>query len=371
LESFTMRAVAAFPKAKQVRVIETPSPRPVTGDQVLLRILEVGICGTDREIGAFHYGAPPAGSDHLILGHEALAEVVETGPEVTAVKKGDLVVPTVRRPCPHRQCAPCRAHRQDFCVTGDFAERGIKGAHGFLQEYVVEEDEYLVRVHRKLAEVAVLTEPLSISAKAAEQGGAIQQRLPWERPRVRGLVLGAGPVGLLGALSMVVHHADTFVYSLEPGTDVRAKIARDLGAAYVSGSEVPLGAFAQKIGAMDVIYEAVGISSVGFDALGALGPNGLLVFTGVPAPGKPRPVDTDTLMRDLVLKNQLVFGTVNASRSAYETALSELEQGMFLFPDGVRSLITHRHNMDEAPALITEPRGGIKQVVHLSDASKP
>ena len=120
---------------------------------------------------------------------------------------------------------------------------------------------------------------------------------------------------------------------------------------------------------MDVIYEAVGIASVGFDALGALGPNGLLVFTGVPAPGKPHPVDTGALMRDLVLKNQVVFGTVNASRSAYETALSELEQGMFLFPEGVRSLITQRHQLEEAPALIAA-RGGIKQVVHLADARR-
>jgi threonine dehydrogenase-like Zn-dependent dehydrogenase len=364
-----MRAVAVFPKTRQVRVIERPYPQPVTGNQVLLRILEVGICGTDREIAAFHYGSPPAGSDHLILGHEALAEVVEIGPDATAVKVGELVVPTVRRPCPHRRCAPCRAHRQDFCVTGDFAERGIKEAHGFLQEYVVEEDEYLVHAHRQLAEVAVLTEPLSIAAKAAEQGAAIQQRLPWERPRVRGLVLGAGPVGLLGAMSMVVRDFDTFVYSLEPATDVRAKIVSNLGATYVSGSEVPLGHFAKKIGAMDTIYEAVGIASVGFDAIGALGPNGLLVFTGVPAPGKPQAIDIGTLMRDLVLKNQLVFGTVNASRSAYATALSELEQAMFLFPESVRSLISHRHGIEEVPAMLTAG-GGIKRLVHLADAGK-
>jgi threonine dehydrogenase-like Zn-dependent dehydrogenase len=365
-----MRAVAVFPKTKQVRVVETPPPPRIRGNQVLLRVLEVGICGTDREIAAFHYGTPPPGSDHLILGHEALAEVVETGPEVTAVKAGELVVPTVRRPCPHRHCAPCRAHRQDFCVTGDYVERGIKGADGFLQELVVEEDEHLVHAHRKLAGVAVLTEPLSISAKAAEQGIAIQQRLPWERPRVRGLVLGAGPVGLLGAMSMVVHHFDTFVYSLQPATDVRAKIAGDLGATYVSGSEIPLRELATKIGAMDVIYEAVGLSSVGFEALGALGANGLLVFTGVPATGKPHPADTDTWMRDLVLKNQVVFGTVNASRSAYETALGELEQGMFLFPEAVRALITQRHPIEGAPALLSA-RGGIKQVIHLADPRTP
>lgn len=364
-----MRAVAVFPGTKQVRVIEKPYPPPLSGNQVLLRILEVGICGTDREIAEFHYGAPPAGSDHLILGHEALAEVVDTGPEVTSIKQGQLVVPTVRRPCPHRECEPCRAHRQDFCVTGDFLERGIKEAHGFLQEYVVEEDAYLVPAHRKLAEVAVLAEPLSVAAKAAEQSRSIQQRLPWDRKRVRGLVLGAGPVGLVGALSMGVSGVETFVYSLEPSTDVRATITHDLGGTYVSGAEVPLRDFAQRIGTMDLIYEAVGISSVGFEALGALGPNGLLVFTGVPAPGKPRPIDTDTLMRDMVLKNQLLFGTVNASRSAFETALHELEQGMFLFPEGVRALITKRHRMDEAPALVTA-RGGIKQVVKLAEASR-
>jgi threonine dehydrogenase-like Zn-dependent dehydrogenase len=254
-------------------------------------------------------------------------------------------------------------------VTGDFTERGIKEAHGFLQEYVVEDDEYLVHAHRKLAEVAVLTEPLSIAAKASEQETAIQQRLPWARPRVRGLVLGAGPVGLLGAMSMIVRHLDVFIYSLEPATDVRAKIARNIGATYISGSEVPLGDLAARIGPMDVIYEAVGIARVGFDAFGALGPNALLVFTGVPAPGKPHPVDTGALMRDLVLQNQLVFGTVNASRTAFETALSELEQGMFLFPEGVRSLITQRHELDDAPALISA-RGGIKHVVHLADVSR-
>jgi threonine dehydrogenase-like Zn-dependent dehydrogenase len=193
--------------------------------------------------------------------------------------------------------------------------------------------------------------------------------LPWERPRVRGLVLGAGPVGLLGAMSMVVQDYETFVYSLEPTTDVRAKIVGHLGATYVSGSEVPLGEFARRIGAMDEIYEAVGIASVGFDAIGALGPNGLLVFTGVPAPGKPHPLEIDTVMRDLVLKNQLVFGTVNASRRAYATALGELEQAMFLFPESVRSLITHRHGIEEVPAMITAG-GGIKRVVHLADAGK-
>lgn len=362
-----MRAVAVFPGKREVRLIEQPRPPPVTGSQVLLKVLEVGICGTDREIGAFQYGTPPPGSDHLVLGHEALAEVAETGPDVTWVRKGDLVVPTVRRPCPHARCQPCHAERQDFCITGDFRERGIKEAHGFLQEWVVEDEEHLIKVPRKLSDVAVLTEPLTVAAKAAEQAQAVQQRLPWERARVRALVLGAGPVGLLGAMSMVVNHFDTFVFSLEPAASERADLVRSFTATYVSGQDVPLGELRKKVGTFDIIYEAVGVSKVAFAALEALGPNGLFIFTGIPAHGDPNPVDTDTLMRDIVLKNQLLLGTVNASRSSYELALRELEQGMFLFPQSVRALITHRTPIHEAPALITGQRG-IKQVVQLASA---
>ncbi|MCE9673961.1 glucose 1-dehydrogenase [Myxococcus stipitatus] len=360
-----MHAVAVFPEAREVRLVDLSEPRSVTGSQVLLKVLEVGICGTDREIAAFHYGTPPPDSDHLVLGHEALAEVVETGPDVTLVREGDLVVPTVRRSCPHASCRPCRAERQDFCATGDFRERGIKAAHGFLQEWVVEEEEHLVVVPRQLSDVAVLVEPLSVAAKAAEQVQAIQRRLPWELARVRVLALGAGPVGLLGALSMVVNHFDTFVYSLEPAASERANLIRSFGATYVSGQDVPLGELGKKVGTFDIMYEAVGVSKVAFAALDALGPHGLFIFTGIPAHGGPNPVDTDALMRNIVLRNQLLLGTVNASRSAYELAIRELEQAMFLFPRSVRALITHRVPIQEAPALLTES-GGIKQVVQLA-----
>jgi threonine dehydrogenase-like Zn-dependent dehydrogenase len=360
-----MRAVAVFPKAGEIRVIERPHPPAVTGTDVLLRVLEVGICGTDREIASLVYGTPPTGSDHLILGHEALAEVLETGPDVTLVSKGDLVVPTVRRPCPHKTCRPCRASRPDFCVTGDFVERGIKGMHGFLQELVVEDERNLVIAPRKLADVAVLTEPLTVSAKAAEQAEAIHRRLPWERARLRALALGAGPVGLLAAMSAAVDGFVTFVYSLEPRTDVRAEIARAFGATYVSGKEVPLDDLPRLTGDLDLIFEAVGLSTVAFSALKLLGPNGTFVVTGVPALGEAKPADTDAIMRNIVLKNQVIFGTVNASRASYEEALHHLEQGMFLFPEAVRSIISSKHSVEEAPKLL-KARGGVKQVVQLA-----
>ena len=359
-----MRAVAVFPKSHEVRVIERPPP-PLTGAQVLLRILEVGICGTDREIASGHYGTPPAGEEYLVLGHEALARVEDVGPAVRQLRKGDLVIPTVRRPCPHANCPACRAGRQDFCITGDFRERGIKEAHGYLVELTVEDEQNLVRVPRQLAEVAVLTEPLTVAAKGAEQAQAIEERLPWEAGRKRAVVLGAGPVGLLGAMDMVVNDFETHVFSLEPSNSDRAELVRSFGASYVSGQDVPLEKLGERLGLIDLIYEAVGVSSVAFTALSSLGPNGVFVMTGVPGVGGPRPVEIDRLMRRIVLNNQVVLGTVNASLSAFRLAIRGLEQAMALFPDGLRRLITGRSSLEQAPQLI-QKRGGIKEVVRVS-----
>ena len=120
-----MRAVAVFPHARAVKIIDVREPQLVRPGEVKLRVLDVGICGTDKEICSFHYGTPPEGSDYLILGHEALGEVVETGPAVRDIAVGDLVAPMVRRPCPHAECLACRSGRPDFCATSDFTERGI------------------------------------------------------------------------------------------------------------------------------------------------------------------------------------------------------------------------------------------------------
>src|SRR5215510_11851722 len=127
-----MKAIAVNPNRRTVQLIDHEEPRVSSPTQVKLRMLDIGVCGTDREICAFQYGTPPAGSDHLVIGHESLGEVVEAGSAVRRLKHGDLVVPMVRRPCSHAECVACRAGRQDFCYTGDFAERGIKSLPGFM-----------------------------------------------------------------------------------------------------------------------------------------------------------------------------------------------------------------------------------------------
>jgi threonine dehydrogenase-like Zn-dependent dehydrogenase len=360
-----VRALAVSLDRRTTGVVEVPEPPPPRGHQVLVRVREVGVCGTDREIAAFEYGEPPPGSDHLILGHEAVGEVVDVGADVTTLGVGDLVVPTVRRACPDPDCRACRVGRQDFCTTGDFTERGIKQAHGFLAELVVEDEHHLVAVPPRLADVAVLVEPLSIAAKAAEQAQAVQQRLPWEREKARILVLGAGPVGMLGALAMTVSGFDTIVYSREPEDGPRATRVRELGATYVSAAQTPLAEVPAATGPIDVIYEAVGVPAVAFSAIEALSPNGLLILTGIPGPADPVAMPLDRVMKSVVLTNQAVVGTVNAGRSAFAQAVHRLEQAMYLVPHSVRGLITRRVPLDAAPGTLRQPHG-VKDVVQLA-----
>jgi threonine dehydrogenase-like Zn-dependent dehydrogenase len=364
-EEVSMRAIAVFPGQRDLRLVELPTPKPACAREVTVRVREVGICGTDREICGFHYGTPPAGSERLVLGHEALGEVVELGPGVRTLERGDLVALTVRRPCNEPACVACRAGRQDFCVTGRFRERGIKEADGFMTELVVEDERYLVRVPHALADVGVLIEPLTIAAKASVDLEAILRRYPWEPTGLRALVLGAGPIGLLGAMMLVARNVETFVYSLEPADSERARLVRSFGAEYVSARDKQLGELPSHTGKFDVIFEAVGAAKVAFGALATLAPNGVFIFSGVPGGKKPIEINLDGIMRDIVLQNQVLFGTVNASRAAFEASVQKLEQFMTLFPEAVRGLITERVALEDAPSLLQRP-GGIKQVVALA-----
>ncbi len=370
----SMKAIAVVPERKDVRLVDHKEPRVTSPTDVRLRMLEVGVCGTDREICAFQYGTPPAGSEYLVIGHESLGEVVEVGPKVTRLRRGDLVVPTVRRPCPHATCAACRAGRRDFCYTGDFTERGIKQAHGFMTESVVDDESYMNVVPRELREVAVLVEPLTIAEKALQQIGQIQERLPWTCPAHPGekashchkaVVLGAGPVGLLGAMALRVAGYQTFVYSREPAADPKARLVQSIGATYLSAEDCPARDLATKIGNIDLVYEATGASKLAFTVIEVLGTNGVYVFTGVPGRKGPIEVDTDLIMRNLVLKNQVLFGTVNAGKEAFEAAIRDLGTFMKRFPAAVKAMITGRFPVEAHRDLLLGPLTGIKNVITL------
>ena len=369
-----MQAVAVEPGARSVKLIQEASPKVAGPSDVALRILDVGICGTDREICAFEYGTPPPGSDHLVIGHESLGMVTDVGSAVSRVRVGDLVVPMVRRPCAHAECTACRAGRQDFCYTGDFTERGIKGRNGFMTEVVVDDERYMNVVPPALRDVGVLVEPLTIAEKAMMQVDSVQQRLPWAcevKPGAaaqtchRAVVLGAGPVALLGAMALVVRGYETTVYSRERAPHPKVTATEAIGAHYVSAQDATVEELAEQVGNIDVVYEATGAASVSFEAMRVLGTNGIFVFTGVPGRKAPIELDASTIMRNLVLKNQVVFGTVNAPREAFEQAVADLAEFHRRWPAVVGSLITGRHPVDAYRDLLTGPVQGIKNVLRF------
>lgn len=369
-----MKAIGVFHAERRCGVIDHPEPEAAGVQQAKLRVLEVGVCGTDKEITSFEYGAPPEGSPYLILGHESLAEVVECGPGAH-LKPGQLVVATVRRPCTIASCTACRGGRQDFCVTGQYSERGIMHRHGFMAEYVIEDEVRLHPLPGGLRRVGVLTEPLTIAEKAISQLWHVQQRLPWMPPPdsqaplgsgQRALVLGAGPVGLLGAMKLVTEGFDTWVYSLSPpGTDLAA-VVEGFGARFVPAETVPVADVAGQTGNIDVIYEATGSSSLAYSVMPHLGPNGVFIFTGVPGLHGPRPTDIDALMRSQVLRNQVVLGTVNASPQNFNDAIEDLGEFQNRWPGTLASLISSRVPIEDTVALLSGHPGGIKHVISVA-----
>ena len=226
-----------------------------------------------------------------------LARSLTSGAGVTGLARGDLAVLTVRRPCPHDICAPCRKGRQDFCITGDFTERGIKGAHGFMTEFVVDDERYIVKVPKELREVAVLLEPLTVAEKAGEQARVLAQRLPGDLKndpsQLNALVLGAGPIGLLGAMKLANAKFNTWVYSLDKADSPNVRIVSAIGARFISSAEHPPAELAKIIGNIAVVYEATGAAKISFEVLSALSVNGIFMFTGVPGLRGPIEIDAE------------------------------------------------------------------------------
>jgi glucose 1-dehydrogenase len=251
-------------------------------------------------------------------------------------------------------------------------ERGIKQRHGYMTELVVEESRYMSVVPPQLREVGVLVEPLTIAEKGLTQLWQIQQRLPWACPVEPGkpqafchkaLVLGAGPVGLLGAMKLVLEGFQTFVYSKSDGGDQRKAVTESIGATYLPAETLTLDQVEEQIGNIDVVYEAIGASQLAFEVLERLGTNGVFIFTGVPGRKAPVSVDTDRLMRDLVLKNQISFGTVNASVESFRDGIRDLAAFLERWPAAVKSLISQRFPIDDAATPLSGKVGGIKNVI--------
>jgi threonine dehydrogenase-like Zn-dependent dehydrogenase len=254
-------------------------------------------------------------------------------------------------------------------MTGTYREHGIKDLDGFMTEFVVEDRSHLHPVGRDLREVAVLVEPLTIAEKALLEVREIQRRLPWGGLGHRAVVLGAGPVGLLGAMVLVHAGFETYVYSRGARPNPKAAVAEAIGACYIASDQTTVPQMAEQIGNIDLIYEAVGASQFAFEVLKYLGSNAIFVFTGVPRGAETVEFDAELILKNMVLKNQVVLGTVNAGPQAFDHAVRDLGVFYARWPQAMRAMITARYPMESFRDPVMGKAGGIKNVIAIAAAA--
>lgn len=333
----TMRAIAVTPKkAGSAREVELPRPQATPGF-ALMKVLEVGIDGTDTEINLGEYGEAPPDADVLVIGHEALSLVEAVGDGVTGFRPGDLVVSTVRRP---DGCPNCQAGESDMCLTGGYTERGIKGAHGYMADYYSEKPDFMVKIPPALRAFAVLLEPLSIVEKATTQAWEAQKRMLWQPKRA--VVLGAGPIGILGTILLRLKGLEVHVYAKTPANSLQAQVVQSLGAGYESVDDHPVTGLRDELGPIDFLLEGTGNSAVAFQAMRAIGINGVLCLTGVSGGNRTIEIPSDAINLQMVLGNRLVFGSVNANRRYFEMGVTHFQQAEQRWPGIFERLLTRR-----------------------------
>lgn len=357
-----MKAIVVKPGEKDsIHMRDMPDPK-LKPDQVAVKMLRVGLCATDAEINHGVYGQAPLGDEFLILGHENLGVVEEVGKKVTGWKAGDLVVSTVRRPC--GKCPQCKAGENDMCSSGEYTERGIMRRHGFMAEYYVEQPVFLNKIPKEIQDFAVLLEPMSVVQKGIDHAYLLQRRLTGWNPKF-GMVLGAGPIGLLAASVLRVRGLRTVVVGREAPSDFRAQLAKKIGAEYVCAANKALIDLPKEVGFPDIVIEATGVSRVVFDAMEILARNGVLCLLSVTGGDTVNPEPIDRINQKIVLGNQVVFGSVNASPRHFKQGVKDFVTLNKKWPGVMNRLLTDRIPWVEHKKWFSERGTGIKSTLEI------
>jgi threonine dehydrogenase-like Zn-dependent dehydrogenase len=366
----TMKAVAVLPgRPDSVHLAQLPRPSVseiAGGRGVLVKVLRVGVDGTDREINAAEYGTAPEGFAFLVIGHESFGQVEEVGPGVTFLRPGDYVVATVRRPGHSIYDA---IGLQDMTTDTEYYERGINLRHGYLTEYYVEDEQFVVKVPRGLREVGVLLEPMTVAQKGITQAYEIQRRLKVWRPR-RAAVMGTGTLGLLASLVLRLRGLDVTAFGRTPAPYLNADLLGEIGATYVNTSEQSIRHTAERSGPYDLVFEGTGSSAVVFESMQVLARNGALILSSITGGGRSLEVPADKINLDFVLGNKVMVGTVNASRENFESGVRDMAHAESEYPGWLRRLLTHPveglDNYQKLFEYLRNPNGAIKIYCEVS-----
>jgi glucose 1-dehydrogenase len=348
-----MKALAVFPgkpNSLHLADLDKPSVSDIpNGRGVLVRVLRVGVDGTDKEINAAEYGAAPEGYDFLVIGHEGFGQVEAVGPAVTELKPGDYVVATVRRPGSSVYDA---IGTSDMTTDDVYFERGINLRHGYLTEYYVDSADFIVKIPNGLRNVGVLLEPLTVVEKGITQAYEIQRRLRVWRPK-RAAVMGAGTIGLLAALVLRLRGLDVTVFGQRLAPYRNSELLDELGARYLSTATTPVEQGTREHGPFDIIFEATGFSPMVFDSMQALAKNGVLVLSSVTGGDRRVEVPADKINLEFVLGNKVMVGTVNANREYFERGVEDMALAEAEFAGWLEQLLTHPvHGLENFHELI-------------------
>jgi threonine dehydrogenase-like Zn-dependent dehydrogenase len=369
-----MKAIAVIPgKPDSVHLTELPKPavEDVQGGRgVLVKVLRVGVDGTDKEINAALYGRAPEGYDFLVIGHEGFGQVEAVGPNVTEVKPGDYVVATVRRP---GKSIYDLIGTSDMTTDDTYFERGISLLHGYLSEYYVDDARFIVKIPQGLKDVGVLLEPLTVVEKGIAQAYEIQRRLRVWHPK-RAAVMGAGTIGLMATLVLRLRGIEVTTFALNQRPYLNADLIEAIGARYESTKDVPVLEGAKKYGPFDLIFEATGYSPLAFDCMQALGKNGVLVLSSVTGGDRKTEVPSDKINLEFVLGNKVMVGTVNANREYFEIGVRDMAQAEAEYPGWLAQLLTHPvkglENYRELIDNLTAAKGAIKVYCEVAELPK-
>jgi threonine dehydrogenase-like Zn-dependent dehydrogenase len=320
-----MKAIAVYPgKPSSVHLEDIAKPsvhdRP-GGKGVLVRVLKVGVDATDREINDALYGNSPPGFNFLVLGHECFGIVEEVGPNVRGVKPGDYVTATVRRP---GGSIYDKIGTYDMTSEEVYYERGINLLHGYLTEYFVDDEDYIVKVPPGLKHLHVLMEPMSCAAKAVQQAYEVQRRMKVWRPKIA-YVLGAGQIGLLSTLILKLRGLEVYTLARSLPTTLSSEIVKGMEATYVSTT----------------------------------GGN------------RMTEVHSDKINIDWVLGNKLLLGSVNANREHFESGIRDMALGEVMFPGVIQRILTNPvkglDNYAEMMRLLVEEKSALKVYVDVAE----
>lgn len=376
-----MLAIGMIRDSFGAHAFNLPKPDISQPDEVLVRVKEVGADGTDFNMIKHNLQDMADGSDRIVMGHEMVGVVEEAGSAVKSVIPGDTVVMTVRRGC--GICQPCRHNQSDMCMTGLYTERGIHKRDGFLTEFVVDREQYVIKVPDDVAKLAVFAEPLSIAEKGIEQIRLIQSRLPWgcEHPghgfgspdwgKCRtALVLGAGPLGIMATALLRLAGVYTYVADIVPEDSLKVHLVKHMGGSYVDARHKKPKELVEfccsTSGKLDIIFEASGAAATAVELINYMSRSSIYIMTGIPREELVIQVDAAQLVRQIVRNNQVIVGSVNSNRSHFEMALKDIPSINSRFGSMLEEMITHRFKLKDYKRIFTPPdEGHIKTVIEV------